>query len=109
MLSIVQAVGMSHLANTRTGKLMKVGGGKKGKEAPLLWMPHFGWSWYLGKPEGKRRVGEKGIRVDPGTINRQLITPEEDNRAPLLLPSTHPYRLLTLCQGLCPGDTSCHH
>lgn len=35
-----------------------------------------------------------------------LITPKEDNRAPLLFHSTYLYRLLTLCQGLCPGDTS---
>lgn len=35
-----------------------------------------------------------------------LITPKEDNRGPLLLHSTRLYRLLTLCQGLCPGDTS---
>lgn len=111
MLSLVQAVVMSHLANIRTGRLVKVGGGTKmGREASLLWMLTWGWSWYLGQPGGEEEGGkEKGISIDPGTIHRQLSTPEEDNRAPLLLPSTHPYRLLTPCQGLCPGDTSCQH
>lgn len=61
MLRIVQAVGMSHLTNVRTEKSVKEGGGTKGKEAPLLWMPRLGWSWYLGKPEGKRRVGRKRV------------------------------------------------
>lgn len=55
---------------------------------------------------GKRGVERKGVSgVDPGTVNRWLIVFVEDNRAPLFLHSTHLYRLLTPCQGLCPGDT----
>lgn len=49
---------------------------------------------------------EKGLQADPGTINRMLITPEEDNQVPFFLYSAGLYRLSTLCQGLCPRDTS---
>ena len=68
------------------------------------------WRWYPGKL--RRGRGEGGGAKEKATQGRswnrkqKARYSEEDNRAPLLLHSAQGYRLLTLCGGLCPGETS---
>lgn len=56
-----------------------------------------------GEGEGGK---EKGFQGRSWNSEQKAHYSEEHNRAPLLLHSTHLYRLLTVCQGLCPGETS---